>query len=93
MSRATAVANPGNRTYPCRSGQITVSVENAEQWHAFAVSIGRPELAYVGSWEVVCAAAAEGPTAAVVAEMLAEDEAGWWVRRFEENGVPAKVIA
>jgi hypothetical protein len=30
-------------------GEIEIAVTNAEQWHAVAVCVGRPELAYEGS--------------------------------------------
>jgi len=68
-----------------------VAVEDAGQWHGLAVSIGRPELAYEGSWEVVRTAGPDGPIAAVVREMLSEDDAKVWAIRFAENGVPARV--
>ena len=84
--------NPGNRRYRCRSGEIEVAVDSAEQWHALAVCIGRPELAYAGAWDVVHTAPADGATAAVVQEMLSEDDASVWARRFEANGVPFLVI-
>jgi crotonobetainyl-CoA:carnitine CoA-transferase CaiB-like acyl-CoA transferase len=79
--------NPGNRTYDCSSGRIEVSVEDSERWHALAVCIGRPELAYEGAWDVVRRAAPDGPVARVVEEMLAVDTAESWKRRFEAHGV------
>lgn len=83
--------NPGNRTYPTLAGDITVAVENAEQWHALAVCVGRPELAYDGAWGAVKTAAPDGPVAAVLEEMFLEDAADIWLRRLEAHGVPAAV--
>jgi crotonobetainyl-CoA:carnitine CoA-transferase CaiB-like acyl-CoA transferase len=80
--------NPGNRTYRCRTGEVVVAVQNAEQWHALAVCVGRPELAYEGAWEAVRAAAPEGGVAQVLEGMFAEDDAKVWRRRLEAHGVP-----
>lgn len=82
-----AKTNPGNRAYACSSGEITVAVENAEQWHALAVCIGRPELSYEGAWDVVRSAAADGPTARVVEEMFGEETAESWKKRLDAHGV------
>ena len=43
--------HPGARRYACSEGAIEIAAENAEQWHALAVCLGRPELAYEGSWQ------------------------------------------
>ena len=80
-------SNPGNRTYACSSSEITITVDTAEQWHALAVCIGRPELSYQGAWEVVRKAAPDGPVGRVVAGMLAEDDAESWKRRLDAHGV------
>lgn len=84
-------ANPGNRAYRCSDGEITVAVETTDQWRGLAVSIGRPELAYEGDWEVVRQAGANGPIARVLKEHFAEDTAESWQRRLEANGVPCSV--
>jgi len=89
---ASDAANPGNRTYACSSGEITVAVGNAEQWHALAVCLGRPELAYEGAWDVVSRAAPHGPVARVVEGMLAEHDAPSWMRRLDAHGVPCRVV-
>jgi crotonobetainyl-CoA:carnitine CoA-transferase CaiB-like acyl-CoA transferase len=85
----TSVANdnPGNRTYTCSSGEITIAVTTAEQWHALAVCLGRPELSYEGAWDVVRQAAADGAVARVVGEMFSEDTAESWKRRLDAHGV------
>jgi crotonobetainyl-CoA:carnitine CoA-transferase CaiB-like acyl-CoA transferase len=72
---------------------MEIAVANAEQWHALAVCIGRPELAYEGSWEAVWTAAGDGPTARVLEEMFAEDTADVWRSRLEAHAVPCRVTA
>ncbi len=84
--------HPGQRSYVCSPGEITIDVHTEEQWHALAVCIGRPELAYAGSWEVVCEADANGPTARVLEEMFCEDTAESWLRRLTAHSVPCEVI-
>jgi crotonobetainyl-CoA:carnitine CoA-transferase CaiB-like acyl-CoA transferase len=82
--------HPGRRTYACSEGEVTIAVENAEQWHSLAVCLGRPELAYEGAWDAAKAAPADGPLAGVIAEMFAEDTAESWRRRLEAHGVPCR---
>ena len=82
------VASPASRTYRCTDGAIELAVTTAEQWHALAVCIGRPELAYEGAWEVVRAAPADGPLATAVGQMFAEASVETWRRRLEAHGVP-----
>lgn len=84
-------ANPGNRTYRCSDGEITVHVQKSEQWRGLAVSIGRPELAYEGNWYVVRGSEADGPAGRVLEEHFAEDTAEVWKQRLEANGVPCSV--
>ncbi|HUF53416.1 MAG TPA: CoA transferase [Dehalococcoidia bacterium] len=76
------------RTYACAEGEITIVIENAEHWHALAVCLGRPEVAYEGAWTAAKDAPADGPLAAVIAEMFAEDTAASWGRRLAAHGVP-----
>ncbi|MEO8458802.1 MAG: CoA transferase [Chloroflexota bacterium] len=85
--------NPGFRTYRCSSGQIEISVETPEQWHALAVCLGRPELAYEGGWDVVKESPAAGRTADVVQEMFYEDTAPSWGEKLGAHSVPFKVHA
>ena len=83
--------NPGKRTYRCKTGEIMVRVENAEQWHALAVCLGRPELAYEGSWEAARRTPPDGPLAGVIASMFAEDTVESWRARLEAHGVPCRI--
>ena len=85
--------HPGARRYDCSEGQIEIAAENAEQWHALAVCLGRPELAYEGSWQVAQGSPPDGPLAAVLASMFAEDTAERWQARLEAHGVPCEIVA
>ena len=85
--------SPANRTYACSPGEITIDVQSEEQWYELAVCLGRPELAYKGSWEVVRGSAADGPTSRVLEEMFAEDTSASWKRRLDAHEVPCEVIA
>jgi crotonobetainyl-CoA:carnitine CoA-transferase CaiB-like acyl-CoA transferase len=85
---ATSAAS---RSYACSEGEITIAVKTAEQWRALAVCLGRPELAYDGTWETVKDAAPDGPVARVVAEMFAGDSAASWKRRLDAHGVPCRI--
>ncbi len=85
--------HPGERQYACSDGAIAIAVESAEQWHALAVCLGRPELAYEGSWQATRKSPAAGPLAAVVASMFAEDTAERWQARMEAHAVPCAVVA
>ena len=91
--RGQETEHPGARRYACAGGAISIAVKNADQWHSLAVCLGRPELAYEGSWQVARKAPADGPLAAVVASMFAEDTAQRWQARLEAHGVPCTVVA
>ncbi len=80
--------HPGARRYDCSEGQIEIAVENAAQWHALAVCLGRPELAYEGSWQAAKESPTDGPLATVIASMFAEDTGDRWRSRLEGHGVP-----
>ncbi len=84
--------SPANRRYRCKAGEIEINVTSAEEWRALAVCIGRPELAYEGSWDAVMEAGAEGPTARVLEEMFGEDAADVWLKRLEAHAVPCREI-
>lgn len=84
--------SPANRSYRCSPGEIAIDVQTEEQWHELAVCLGRPELAYKGSWEVVRATAPDGPTARVLEEMFSEDTAESWKMRLDAHDVPCQVV-
>jgi len=84
--------HPGRRRYACSDGAIEVAAESAEQWQALVACLGRPELAYEGSWEAAREAPADGPLASVVASMFAEDTAERWRARLEAHDVPCVIV-
>jgi crotonobetainyl-CoA:carnitine CoA-transferase CaiB-like acyl-CoA transferase len=84
--------SPASRTYRCSEGRIKVDVQTAGQWHALAVCLGRPELAYDGAWDAVRVAAGDGPVAQVLEAMFAEESAALWQRRLESHGVPCRAV-
>ena len=85
------MGHPGARRYACSTGEIEIAVQDGEQWHALAVCLGRPELAYEGSWEAAGESPADGGIAGVVAGMFAEDTAESWRARLEAHGVPCVI--
>lgn len=84
--------HPGARRYACSEGAVEIAASNAKQWHALAVCLGRPELAYEGSWQAAQHSSAGGPLAAVVASMFAEDTAERWRARLEAHGVRCVIV-
>jgi crotonobetainyl-CoA:carnitine CoA-transferase CaiB-like acyl-CoA transferase len=84
-------ASPNRRRYRCLDGEIEIDARTAEQWRALAVCLGRPELAYEGSWDAVRTAAPDGPIARVLEEHFAEEPADTWHRRLTARAVPCTV--
>jgi len=84
--------HPGARRYTCAEGTIEIAVESAAQWHALAVCLGRPELAYEGSWQVSQKSPVDGPLAAVIASMFAEDTARRWRALLAAHDVPCVIV-
>ena len=83
--------SPATRTYACRSGAVTVACETAAHWHALAVCVGRPELAYEGAWDAARAAPPDGAIARLLEALFAEDATDVWRLRLEAHGVPCQV--
>jgi crotonobetainyl-CoA:carnitine CoA-transferase CaiB-like acyl-CoA transferase len=82
-------ASAARRRYRCADGgHIRIACEREAQWRALAKCIGRPELAYAGSWEAARSAPPRGALGRVVETLFAEDAAEVWVRRLEAHGVP-----
>jgi len=82
-------ASPARRWYRCRDGFILIACENEGHWRALAKSLGRPELAYPGSWPVVSLSAPRGRIGRLLERHLREDETGAWLARLRSAGVPA----
>lgn len=89
---AAGKASPARRRYRCRTGAIAIACENQAHWRALAKSVGRPELAYEGSWHAAASAPPRGRLGRVLEELFAEDDAALWLRRLQAHGVPAGVV-
>jgi len=61
------------------------------QWRALAKCVGRPELAYAGSWDAAREAAPRGALGRVLESLFAEDAAEVWMKRLEAHCVPCEV--
>ena len=83
-------ASPARRVYRCAHGSIEISCENGEQWRSLARCLGRPELAYEGSWQAASTAAPGGRLGRVIESLFAEDEADTWLRRLRAHGIPCR---
>ena len=84
--------NPGNRSYRCADGGIKIAVETEDQWGALAKCVGRPELAYAGSWAAVRKVVPRGALGRVLEELFAEDTAAVWIRRLRAHAVPCQEL-
>ncbi len=92
MTQAGKREHPGRRRYDCSEGAIEITIASEEQWHAMAVCLGRPELAYEGSWQAAQDSPQNGPLAAVIASMFAEDTSDRWQARLQSHGVPCVIV-
>jgi len=81
--------SPAHRRYRCRDGLIQIACENEKHWRALAKSLGRPELAYPGSWPVVSGSPARGHIGRLLEKHLREDNTAAWLARLLAAGVPA----
>ena len=82
------IACPARRRYRCADGTyIAVACESEAHWRALAKCVGRPELAYAGSWDAARTAAPRGQLGRVLEGLFAADPAKVWVRRLQAQGV------
>ncbi len=81
-------ASPVRRRYRCPDGYIRLDLTSAEQWQALAKCLGRPELAYPGSWEVAASAPPRGRLGRLLEAIFAREPTEIWVRRLRSHGVP-----
>ena len=86
----TERASPAHRRYRCRDGYISIAAENEGQWKALAKCLGRPELAYAGSWEAARAAAPRGRLGRLLEGIFAPDPVEVWLERLRSHGVPGE---
>ena len=84
-------ASPARRRYRCRDGgSVSLACESEEQWRALAKCLGRPELAYPGSWDAARSAPARGRLGRLLEGIFASDPAEVWLRRLQTHGVPCE---
>ena len=83
-------ASPGRRRYRCSDGQLALACESEAQWVALAKCLGRPELAYPGSWEAAQAAAPRGRLGRLLEGIFAADPLEVWLERLQAHGVPCE---
>ncbi len=88
--RAPQPASPARRRYRCRDGRLSLACENETQWRALARCLGRPELAYPGSWEAALAAPPRGRLGRLLEGIFIADPVGVWLERLSAHGVPAE---
>jgi crotonobetainyl-CoA:carnitine CoA-transferase CaiB-like acyl-CoA transferase len=81
-------ASPARRRYRCRNGYLTLDCRTEQHWRALARALGRPELAYPGSWQTVQGLAPRGALGRLLESLLSQDDAAIWQRRFQAAGVP-----
>lgn len=90
MRESVLQASPGRRRYRCRDGHLSLACENEGQWKALARCLGRPELAYPGSWHAAQASPSRGRLGRLLEGIFAADPADVWLRRLEGHGVPCE---
>ena len=81
-------ASPARRRYRCRDGRLSLACEDEAQWRALAKCLGRPELAYPGSWDAARAAAPRGRLGRLLEAIFAADPLDLWLERLSAHGVP-----
>jgi len=80
------------RSYPCADGFIFIACVREEHWRGLARSIGRPELAYPGSWPAAARSEPRGGVAGVIGGMVADDSVENWLQRLAFHGVPCAPV-
>ncbi len=81
-------ASPARRRFRCSDGRLSLACENEAQWKALAKCLGRPELAYRGSWDAARAAAPRGGLGRLLEAIFAADPVDLWLERLRAHGVP-----
>ncbi len=90
--RAAQPASPARRRYRCGDGRLALACENEAHWRALAKCVGRPELAYRGSWEAAQAAAPRGGLGRLLEGLFAADPVELWLERLSAHSVPSEKI-
>ncbi len=81
-------ASPARRRYRCRDGRLSLACENEAQWRALARCLGRPELAYAGSWDAAQGSSPRGRLGRLLEGIFAADPVDVWLKRLSVHGVP-----
>lgn len=87
-----ATSSPARRRYHCRDGRIRLALEDESQWKALAKCLGRPELAYPGSWAAAQSASPRGRLGRLLEGIFAADPADVWLQRLRSHGVPCENV-
>ena len=91
MATRKQPASPARRSYRCRDGvSVSLACEGEEQWKALAKCLGRPELAYPGSWEAARRSAPRGRLGRLLEGIFAADPSEVWLKRLQSHGVPCE---
>ncbi len=83
-------ASPARRRYRARDGYLAIALENEAQWKALAKCLGRPELAYAGSWDAARTAAPRGRLGRLLEGLFAADPVDVWLERLRSHEVPCE---
>ncbi len=81
-------ASPAGRRYRCRDGRLSLACENEAQWKALAKCLGRPELAYRGSWDAARASPPRGRLGRLLEGIFVTDPVDLWLERLSSHAVP-----
>jgi crotonobetainyl-CoA:carnitine CoA-transferase CaiB-like acyl-CoA transferase len=85
-------ASPARRRYRCRDGRLHLACENEGQWRALARCLGRPELAYPGSWDAAKVSPPRGRLGRLLEGIFAADPLEVWLERLRARGVPCERV-
>ena len=89
MAQRKQAPTPARRRYRCRDGgSVSLACDSEEQWKALAKCLGRPELAYPGSWQAARDSAPRGRLGRLLEVIFAADPADVWMKRLRSHGVP-----
>ena len=83
-------ASPTRRRYRCRDGRLSLACENEAHWRALAKCVGRPEIAYPGSWDAARTAPPRGGLGRLLEAIFAADPVELWLERLSAHGVPCE---
>ncbi len=82
--------SPARRRYRARDGYLVLALDSESQWKALAKCLGRPELAYLGSWEAARVASPRGRLGRLLEGLFAADPVDVWLERLRSHGVPCE---